>query len=80
VDDQRVVTVDSEHANLERVAVARRAGAHREALIEVAVRNRVANCVKHVLIGDAVLAGRRDDPCHPVKVRCRARRVKESCQ
>jgi len=34
MDDHRVITVDAEHSDLEQVAVASRADAHREAVIK----------------------------------------------
>lgn len=78
MDDHRVITVDTEHADLEQVAAASRADAHREIVIKSPLRDGVADGVKHVLVSDGVLASHLRDP-HTDKVPCHQRFVKQSC-
>jgi hypothetical protein len=56
VDNHRVVSVDAEHTDLQQVAIAGGTNAHREVVIELPLRDGIANGVKHVLVSDAVLS------------------------
>jgi len=75
MNDHGVIGVDAEHADLEQVAAASRADAHREIVIESPLRDGDADGVQHVLVSDSVLPGRIRDP-RTDKMSCHASIVK----
>jgi hypothetical protein len=57
MDDHRIVSVDAQHADLEQIAVAGGTDAHREVFIELSLDDGVADGVRHIFVGDAMLSG-----------------------
>jgi hypothetical protein len=61
VDDHGIVGVDAEDADLKQVAIVGGTDAHREVVIELPLRDGVADRVEHVVVCDAVLSSRLRD-------------------
>jgi len=61
VDDHGIVGVDAEDADLKKVAIVGGTHAHREVVIEVPLRDGVADRMEHVVVCDVVLSSRLRD-------------------
>ncbi len=62
MDDDRVVALDVEHADLEQRSVGRRADEHDQVIIQMHPSRGVANGVPYVCVVDAVLSRWLSDP------------------
>jgi len=70
VNNHRVVSVGSEHADFEQVPVASGTDAHHEVVIEAPLRDGIADGVQRVFVSDSVTPrGLRDS--HGDKIPCR---------
>lgn len=61
MDDHGIVGIDAEDADLKQFAIVGGPHAHREIVIEMPLRDGVADRVEHVVICDAVLSSRLRD-------------------
>jgi hypothetical protein len=59
MNDDGVVSVDAEHADLRQSAIARTTDAHRELVIKLPLRDGIPDSVRHLFVGDVVLPGGR---------------------